>query len=426
MTSKQINYNSPHLFTYQRDVCNLLLESGSNRTVVVKSRRQVGKSTMLAVICLYYAINFKKTKSYCLSPTLNQAKNVYQQIIDLTSSAKGLIIKKNAQELEITLVNGSVIGFKSAAMGDRLRGYSVSGIMVIDEAAFISDEILPLVLPWRDFHKAPLLIVSTPFVKDGFYYRYYEMGLEGLNGITSVDWTDERYRDELDQILPPERLAEYKATLPKNQYISEYEGQFLDDDGMVFSGYRELIQGNSIQPGDRLYIGIDWALGVDKDDTVLSIVNQKGQQVLFDAFNDLSPTQGVDRILRDITPYLSQIHRIQPELNSLGSVYTDMLIQKLPHQIQSRVFGFNTSNESKNVIVTNLQQAFEKQAINILDIDKQTRQLGTYAMEFNPRTRRVSYNAPLGLNDDTVIALMLAYDAYLTASARGVYCVSAM
>ena len=424
MSNKQINYNSPHLFSYQRDVCNLLLEPGSNRTVVVKSRRQVGKSTMLAVILLYYAINFKKTKSYCLSPTLNQAKNVYQQIIDLTESAKGLIIKKNAQELEITLVNGSVIGFKSAAMGDRLRGYSVSGIMVIDEAAFISDEILPLVLPWRDFHKAPLLIVSTPFLKDGFFYRYYEMGLEGLNGITSVDWTDSRYQTELERILPPDRLAEYKATLPKNQYVSEYEGQFLDDDGMVFSGYKELIHNNSIQPGDRLYVGIDWSLGVDKDDTAISIINQKGQQVFFDAFNDLSPTQGVDRILGDITPYLAQIHRMQPETNSLGGVYSDMLVNKLPGYIRSRVFGFNTGAESKNAIVTNLQQAFEKQTINLLQIDKQTRQLGTYAMEFNPKTRRISYNAPTGLHDDTVIALMLSWDSYLNANASGIYSIS--
>ena len=120
--------------------------------------------------------------------------------------------------------------------------------------------------------------------------------------------------------------------------------------------------------------------------------------------------------------YLKQIVVIQTELNSLGTPLTDFLKNRSQlSAIKDKFIGFNTTNQSKNAIVQNLQIAFENNEINILDDAKQLNELATYSAEYNPKTRNVTYNAPQGLNDDINIALMLSYDAYKNGIVQGLY-----
>ena len=52
-------------FTFQQAVIEEIKDAkGSGKVVVVKSRRHVGKSTLISNILLYYAINFKGTKNF--------------------------------------------------------------------------------------------------------------------------------------------------------------------------------------------------------------------------------------------------------------------------------------------------------------------------------------------------------------------------
>lgn len=418
MADNTIRIKGPKLFSWQKDVADLITERGAGKTVVVKSRRQTGKSTLISSLLCYYSFNYSGSQNFVVSPTLNQAKNIFNQVNDAVSKgSQSLIQKANAQDLELKFINNSTISFKSSAMGQRLRGYHSDGIICLDECAFQPDDILPLVLPWSDWHKANVLMVSSPFVRQGFFYNYFCQGLEGLNGVTSVDWTDLKYKPEMDLILSPERLEMYRRQLPKNQFLTEYLGEWMDDDGMVFTGFKECIEKNTVSPGDQLFAGIDWAVGnqdnPDSDDTVLTMVNQNRKQVYLEYLNNMSPTQQIDKIASSLNRFSGQIRKIQPELNSIGSVYTDAVKKKLPKPLASKVIGFDTTNSSKNSIITNLQEAFERQTIRILPDEKQSRQLGYYAMEFNPKTRVITFNAPQGLHDDTVIALALANDAQM-------------
>lgn len=405
--------------SYQKAVIDELKDAkGTGKIVTVKSRRQTGKSMLIMNLLLYYAINYPKTKNACLSPTIKQSKKIYKEIVDAIENS-GIIKSANATDLDIKLINGSLISFRSAQQKENLRGYTVSGLLCVDEAAFIEDEVFNLVLPWRDWHKAPILITSTPFVKSGFFWEYYNYGFD-RKGYSTIDWTDEKFKDDLDKILPPETLAEYEKTLPKSQFRSEYLGEFLDDDGMVFTGFRECVKFNEITATDRLFIGIDWSNGTDNDDTVISFLNQDGKQVKLVYWNNLTPTQQIDKVVKEIEPYFNQIAKIVPETNSIGTPYTDMLISRLQKSLQNKVEGFNTSNASKADIVARLQVAFEQGDIEILNIDKQLRQLGAYAADYNPKTKVVTYNAPSGMHDDICIALMLSLYA-LKNNLSGIY-----
>ena len=409
-------------FSYQQAVINEVKDSkGSGKTVVVKSRRQVGKSVLIANLLLYYAINYKGTKNYVLSPTLKQGKNIYKSIINAISGC-GIIKSKNATDLFITLINGSSISIKSAEQKESLRGETCTGILCIDECAYISSEVYNIVKPWCDFHKAVTLMVSTPFVKSGFFWEYYNHGLNREYNCVSIDWSDEKYQDDMDFILPPSKLEEYKKLLPKNVFLTDYLGIFIDDDGTVFTDFKKCIHKNEIKDSDKLYLGIDWAAGVESDDTVVVAFNQYGKQVYLDYFNKLTPTQQIDRIEKFIVQYKNQIVVVQTELNSLGTPLTDFLKNRSQLKtIINKFVGFNTTNQSKNAIVQNLQIAFEQGLIEILEDEKQSRELATYTAEYNAKTRNVSYNAPNGLHDDICIAMMLAYDAYKNGKIMGVY-----
>lgn len=412
-------------FSYQQAVINEIKDSkGSGKTVVVKSRRQVGKSVLIANLLLYYAINYKGTKNYVLSPTLKQGKNIYKSIINAISGC-GIIKSKNATDLFITLINSSSISIKSAEQKESLRGETCTGILCIDECAYISSEVYNIVKPWCDFHKAVTLMVSTPFVKSGFFWEYYNHGLNREYNCVSIDWSDEKYQDDMDFILPPSKLEEYKKLLPKNVFLTDYLGIFIDDDGTVFTDFKKCINKNEIKDSDKLYLGVDWAAGVESDDTVIVAFNQYGKQVYLDYFNKLTPTQQIDRIEKFIVQYKNQIAVVQTELNSLGTPLTDFLKNRSQLKtIINKFVGFNTTNQSKNAIVQNLQIAFEQGLIEILEDEKQSRELATYTAEYNAKTRNVSYNAPNGLHDDICIAMMLAYDAYKNGIIIGNYNIS--
>ena len=411
-------------FSYQQAVINEVKDAkGSGKTVVVKSRRQVGKSVLIANLLLYYAINYKGTKNYVLSPTLKQGKNIYKSIINAISGC-GIIKSKNATDLFITLINGSSISIKSAEQKESLRGETCTGILCIDECAYISSEVYNIVKPWCDFHKAVTLMVSTPFVKSGFFWEYYNHGLNREYNCVSIDWSDEKYQDDMDFILPPSKLEEYKKLLPKNVFLTDYLGIFIDDDGTVFTDFKKCINKNEIKDSDKLYLGLDWGAGVESDDTVIVAFNQYGKQVYLDYFNKLTPTQQIDRIEKFIVQYKNQIAVVQTELNSLGTPLTDFLKNRSQLKtIINKFVGFNTTNQSKNAIVQNLQLAFEQKEIEILEDEKQSRELATYTAEYNAKTRNVSYNAPNGLHDDICIAMMLAYDAYKNGKIMGAYIV---
>lgn len=161
-----------------------------------------------------------------------------------------------------------------------------------------------------------------------------------------------------------------------------------------------------------MFVGIDWSNQTDNDDTVVSIINQDGKQVHLSYWNNLTPTGQIDFLAQMLRQYEKQIVSIRPELNSIGAAYTDLLKQRLQPSTRSKVNGFNTTNSSKADIVAKLQVAFEQQAIEILEDEKQLRELGYYAAEYAPKTKNVFYNAPQGLHDDICIALMLSWDAY--------------
>lgn len=410
------------LFSFQKDVADeVLKDPNTNKKVVVKSRRQVGKSLLICNLLLYFALNQEGSKNYCLSPTFKQAKKIYKSICRATAKSYNVVNSVNSSDLTIGFKNGSEIIFKSAEQKDNLRGETVKGILCIDEFAYIDDEVYDIVRPWTDFHKSVTLMVSTPFIREGYFWQYYNYGLEHTHNTVTIDWSDPKYQEDLDRILSPEQLAEYEAILPKKVFKTEYKGEFIDTDGMVFEGFRDVVADVSIKDTDKLFVGIDWSNQKGLDRTVISMFNQNGNQVKLKYFNDYTPLKQIDVIYKELEPYMRQIGVIVCETNSLGSPYTDLLKERLQDSYKRRIVEFNTNNPNKNDLVGKMQVALEQKTITLLPDEQQTREFSYFSAEYNIKTHTTTYSAPNGLHDDLVMADMFALHGLQSHSNKGVY-----
>ena len=363
---------------------------------------------------LRYAITYKGTVSACVCPTLSQARKMFQDII-YSIIDSGVVVKKNETLLEIVLINGSKIFFKSAEQRDSLRGYTISGLLCVDECAFISDEVFyELLLAWTNVHQAPILLTSTPKFKIGFYWSYWNIGVQKTNpNVISIDFND----FDTSSLLSQDKLEEYRKLLPKGKFLTEYMGEFLDSESIVFGDFKKCI-GGEIKEYKDIFIGIDWSSGVGSDYTVVTGVNERNEQVFLVYFNNKTAVQQIDYIKEYLSLYKDKIRCIVAETNGVGKPLVDNLRTSLDWC--RNIKDFTTTNAEKVRLINRLQVDFEQGTIQLLDDDKQTNELGAYECQVKSNNT-ITFNAPIGGNDDTVMALMFAEEARELKNKKGKY-----
>lgn len=390
------------LFPWQRDVLTQVVKYGKGYIHVVKSKRQVGKSTMLTTLLLKTAIENKATNSICLCPTLEQARKIFKELIEVVQQTQ-IYRKHHEVQLYIMLKNGSKIFFKSAEQREALRGYTVTGIYVIDEAAYIPDDIFYDTLAWVNVSNAPVIICSTPRNKVGFFYKYYMLGTQNGNKILSYDWS----QYDTSALLSKEKLEQYRKEVPLAKFKTEYLGEFLDNEGGVFGSYGDIIS-NNITPNLNCYMGIDWGSGVGQDETAVCVFNSDKQMVDLIHFSDKDETQTVNEIIRLIKFY--QPLKVQVETNSIGQVFYGLLDKAIKAEgLSVMLVRFTTTNESKERLINNFQVAQQNKTVQILEDSCLLTEMDMYEMKTTSNGKR-TYNAHSGYHDDCVIAMLLAFD----------------
>lgn len=410
-----------HLFPWQQAVVDYICNArGTGRVCVTKAPRQRGKTFLTEGILLHYAINQAHSINAMISPTLAQSRKVFKEIVN-GIYASGIIAKKNETLLEIELINGSTIFFKSSEMGDGLRGFKVSGILILDEAAYLTDDILELILPWRQVSNAPMLLVSTPKIRQGAFYSYWLQGLEDGENIKSIDWCDW----DTSCLISEDMIKQYKKVMTANQFKSEILGEWLDDDGMVFTNITDNIMDYEVTASTAYYAGIDFGAGNTGDYTSITIFNEKGEMVFLDYFNDLGTFQQVDRIIDDLEPFMASMKKIYAENNSIGSPFIDLIIKSCKERrlmsIINTLERWTTSNSSKQKLVVQFCNGLEHSEVKLLNDRVLINQLTSYEATYNVKTQTISYNGAYGTHDDCVMSTMIAWYAKAQNTQTGVY-----
>lgn len=392
----------------------LARENRAAETLVIKASRQVyGKSAFAKAELARFSLGIPGTKNAYVTPKLALARKMQKE---MAKEYTPFIESSNLMDMVITFVNGSTVRFHSENQGDGLRGFTVTGIMVVDEGAFMRDATFyELLAPWASVHSALTVILSTPQFKMGFYYDLYMMGLGASNHtITTLDWV----RD-YNVPIPPE--VEAKRTLmPARKWKSEYLGLFLEAEGSVFGNFGEVLTSSGNEKPNAVFLGLDFGTGSGKDYTVLTGFDELGNQLFIWAVNDMSPTQQVAEIAEICKQFTreaedpygrmtveSSIELFLAEKNSIGAIYIDQLIA-----LGVPVTPFITTNDSKRELVEDLQVAIQCKSVGLLSDPTQNQELSFYESKVTPGTNKVTYNAPAGQHDDHVMACMLGWKAY--------------
>lgn len=391
----------PTLEPWQQPVYDdVHIAGGTGNVYVVKSKRQVGKSCLAALLLIEYALT-GKCISVVVEPTQAQSRRLFKQINDMMATT-GLLKTANSQLLTMEFNNGSEILFKSAEQRDALRGFTVSGLLVIDEAAFIQESIFEILYPTCDANNAPILVISTPLFCSGEFYKLYTRGMTGDQHTKSYNWSTY----DTSKYLSPEKLEHYRQTISPLKFKSEYLGEFISEGSYIFGDINTCIYTNE-NKNKPVYAGIDWGAGNGGDWTVMIMMDAQGVVTSIVSFNDLSPVQQVDRLSQVIKSNPS-ISTVCVEMNSIGAVYYDMLKKKIGDKIRK----FNTNNESKRRIVEQLISGFQTSSLGIPYDEELLLELQHYTAEKTPKGG-LTYNGADGVHDDYVIALALVYDTYL-------------
>ena len=388
------------LISWQNDLVRTFLDLTPDERIIIKKCRQVGCSFTFAQILFYVAINRKKSTSIYITTTNAAARKFFQDMSEFCKQSP--LVSLNASLLEMSFWNGSIIYFKSSE--SQLRGISCKrgGIMVVDECAFLKEDIWTSILPFTTVSKANTLIASTPWTKRGSYYTFYQRALSGDPGYHLIDTKEY----DLSFFITEEQKDEYRKILTPQAYRTEIDGEFMDASSGLFGDYESVFA----EPEDKdpVWCGIDFSVSVGKDDTVLSGFNKNHQQCLLYYDNSITdPVQRAEKLADIINSYPS-IKRVVSETNSMGSVYISILRRKLKRP--NILVEFTTTNSSKKEIIENLVALIGKKDITLVDDPKLDYEFGIFQL-VELKNGNYTYQADTKVNnsrDDIVMATAFA------------------
>jgi phage terminase large subunit-like protein len=153
---------------WQSDVVRDVLGGQADR-VLLNCSRQAGKSTTLAVLALMSAM--RGGTALIVSPALRQSQEVFRDVARLYRRLERRPVEPTAESaLRIAFANGGrVIALPGGEGGDSIRGYTVD-LLLIDEAARVTDELFVAVRPMVAVSKGAIVAASTPAGMFGWFY----------------------------------------------------------------------------------------------------------------------------------------------------------------------------------------------------------------------------------------------------------------
>ena len=190
--------------------------------VVLRSGRQVGKSTVIAIKAAEYAKTNKNKNVLVIASVERQASLLFEKVLSyMMDNSPNLIMKgrNRPTKTRIKLKNGTTIYcLPTGLSGHGIRGYTID-LLIADEAAFIPEEVWTAVTPMLAVTRGDIILLSTPFGRGGYFYRCFQDPTFTSFHISSED-CPRKNQAFLD--MEKKRMTEL-------QYAQEYLGEFIDE-----------------------------------------------------------------------------------------------------------------------------------------------------------------------------------------------------
>ena len=203
-----------------------------DRFMIVNASRQSGKSSISAVKTLHTMLTVQDALVLIVAEQ-RQSNEDIRKVRELIRAYDKYLRKKYDNKLtlvpvsdnitSIELANGSrVIGLPG---NEKVRGYSAPTMVIIDEAAYLSDEVFIGIDPMLEVSQGQLILASTP---------------NGTGGFFAHEWHNPRYtRFEIPWTkcprISPESIESKRIGIGEAYVKQEYECVFLDELSALFT-----------------------------------------------------------------------------------------------------------------------------------------------------------------------------------------------
>ncbi len=201
------------------------------RQIMTLCTRRAGKSQSVACRVLSRCLT-RKTYVLVHNPTGDQSKEFLQLVRDMNEAMGSPLPLLRNSLTEMKWLNGSRVHAKA----DSPKGSRgpTPDLIVLDEAAQISDELYHSIKPMMLLGKAEMMAMSTPYGKDGWFFNLWDSASAMEHWKTFHITADECPR--IDRLV----LEEHRATMPPRWFDQEYYCVFNNAIDSVFG--KEVIE----------------------------------------------------------------------------------------------------------------------------------------------------------------------------------------
>jgi len=344
--------------------------------VVLRSGRQVGKSTVVSVKAGEFAMNNPHKQILVVAAVERQAFLLFDKILAYLHDNYRKYIKKGKDRptrSRISLTNGAIIRcLPTGLSGYGIRGYTID-LLIADEAAFIPEEVWTAITPMLAITRGKMILLSTPFGREGYFYRCFNDKTFTSFHVSSEDCL----RKDV------EFLKNEKERMSTLQYAQEYLGEFIDELRQFFP--TELIRkcmklkrNDNINKSGKYYLGVDVAR-MGEDETTFEIVEKLGNGTFVQVGNEVNKKTLTTETYRTIIAMDSRykFRQIFIDDGGMGVGVFDMLLEN--NHTKRRVEAINNSSRPldeegkrkkktmKSDIYNNLLMLMETNKIALLD-----------------------------------------------------------
>lgn len=392
-----IEYTRPYL--YEKQLTALFHD---RRWGTCEASTKSGKTVGCIVWIVEQALAGQPGHNYWwVSPGYNQSDIAFRRIKAFLTV--GTFTANESPTPKITLINGTIIWFKSGDNPDALYGEDVYAC-VMDEASRIKEECWHAIYSTLTATNGPCrLIGNVKGRKNWFYHLCRAAEAEMTNPASDMFYAKIIAPDAVAAgVIAPEVVAAAERMLPEAVYRELYLAEPADDGGNPFGlqHIAKCVRGLSNAP--VVAWGID--LAKKQDYLVLVGLDDQGRTAAFHRWRNVPWGMSVKRIwdiVGEDTPAL---------VDSTG--VGDPVLEQLQKE-HGNFYGYNFTSASKQKLMEGLAVAIQSQEITYPEGPIRL-ELDSY--EYVMSRTGYRYSAPEGAYDDCVCALALARQQYVSVA----------
>ncbi len=379
------------LLPHQRTV---LLEDDHRFKVLVWHRR--ARKTTTAISQLVKWSQLRVGVYWHIFPTYGEAKDAVwrdpQMLFKIIPN--DLILKKNEQEMVVYFKNGSILQLKGSDDPDALRGAGPVGV-VLDEFEKMKFYTWQIIEPILRANGGWAWFIGTPIGKNHLYDFFNRGQTE------DKEWKSWILKASESGVIPLDQLEESKKTSTQAIWTQEYECEFLEGEGQVFRGVKEVMTAKPEVPKpNELYVmGVDLAKVTDF--TVLRVYKRSNNQLVYsDRFNQLEWPFQKKRIAAIAKHYNNALCLV--DATGIGDPIVDDLLRS-----GVAVEPIKITQPLKKELIEKLSIYIEQRKIRLIYSEEVLFEYDNFGYEITI-TGGIRYGARSGYHDDIVIADALA------------------